>query len=312
MALRRRLWNAGVAPTVVGLVLSIAVADGWGVMSAAPVDPLPVANQRPQPAWSQVISQAAGLGLPTRFLRLMPADFVTVEFEDLHAFAAEYHPEEHRMVLNRALSFNAAGGTLRPLTTLTHREVGTLYHELFHAYLDYLRTQPERASADRDAARVLALAEAQRNCRYQTVNIAPVVQRPGVTEPRYLNDRESWEALNETWAVFVGWAIWTRLELETGGSPKTRFSQWIKRLQKAEREGELIGYYEPDDPSERAMARKRYLAKTDRISLEEVSLLLQSVLELSHTQAQRAAKVVRSGPASCRGESSGESRAPRP
>src|SRR5579884_2592022 len=52
------------------------------------------------------VSEAKKAGLPTRFIEAIPADFVTVEFDDLHAFAAEYHLDDHRLVLNQALSFN--------------------------------------------------------------------------------------------------------------------------------------------------------------------------------------------------------------
>lgn len=65
--------------------------------------------------WSQVLKEAHALGLPTKFLTAVPPSFVRFEFDDLHSYAAEYHLGEHRMVLNRALSFNGAGATLRPL-----------------------------------------------------------------------------------------------------------------------------------------------------------------------------------------------------
>ena len=65
--------------------------------------------------WRQLLSEAHALGLPTKFLKAIPPSFVRFEFDDLHSYAAEYHLGEHRMVLNRALSFNGAGATLRPL-----------------------------------------------------------------------------------------------------------------------------------------------------------------------------------------------------
>jgi hypothetical protein len=218
-----------------------------------------------------------------------------LEFEDLHDFAAEYHPEEHRMVLNRTLSFNAAGGALRPLSALTHREIGTLYHELFHAYFDYVRSEPDRVTADPQAARLVKFAEKQRLCRYQTVEITPIVQRKTVTETRHLSERESWEALNETWAIFVGWAIWSHLELSEGQGvlgDRKGFLRWLKRLVEADRHGDLIGYYEPEDPAERTIARKRYLALSHRIFPEEVKLLLETVLEVAPGQAERVIKAM--------------------
>ncbi len=249
--------------------------------------------------WRNLLTQADARGLPTRFLRVIEPGFVTLEFSDLRTFAAEYHPEDHRMVLNRVLSFNAAGGRLRPLATLTSREVSTLYHELFHAYLDYLTSRPDAAAADAESARLLAFARDQQRCRYAIVTITPVVQRKSVTEPRLLTDRESWEALNETWAVFVSWAVWTQLELLRGekGSALRRPSateSWLKRLKKADRDGEFVGYYEPEDPAERAMAQKRHLSPAHRISPREVALLLEVVLGWRDDESRRSSAVMES------------------
>ena len=247
-----------------------------------------------QPAWNRVIPEAEALGLPTRFLRQIPRDFVTLEFDELHQFAAEYHPAEHRMVLNRALSFNAAGGALRPLARMTHGELATFYHEFFHAYMDFISSAPELAARDPEAARLLTFARKQQQCRYQQVLITPVVQRKSAVEPRILTDRESWEALNETWAVFVGWAVWTRLELQAGRKAQQRqklddATGWLSRLQKADQSGELVGYYEPEDPAERAVTHKRYLAHPNRVSPREVAMLLELVLGETSELARRSA-----------------------
>lgn len=248
--------------------------------------------------WKALLAQASALGLPTHFLDVMTPGFVTLEFENLHTYAAEYHPQEHRMVLNRALSFNAAGGVLRPLATLTHQDLGTLYHELFHAYLDFLRSSPQ-AGPDPGAARLLALAQKLQQCRYQVVQITPLVQRKSSTERRILTDREAWEALNETWAVFVGWAIWTRLELAGPAGkpwrqgPKAE-ERWLQRLKKADLQGDLTGYYEPEDPIERNMTHKRYLAPAFRISPGEVALLAEVVLGDSPEEAKRTAAALES------------------
>lgn len=248
--------------------------------------------------WQGLVTQAKGLGLPTRFLRAINPGFLSLEFDDLHAFAAEYHPDEHRMVLNQTLSFNSAGGMLRPLSTLTNRELGTLYHELFHAYMDYISSRLDSAS-DPSGARLLKFAQEQQ-CRYQQVNITPIPQRKSHTEVRLLTERESWEALNETWAVFVGWAIWTRLELHEnqatskGGNARPGWREaWLKRLKKADDDGDLIGYYEPEDPAERAIARKRYLAPSHRITPDEVAVLLEVVFEDSQQESARSAVMMR-------------------
>ena len=260
--------------------------------SIIPNDPSP--DDRSKDFWPSLIAQAKAAGLPTRFLLTMDPGFVTLEFDDLHAFAAEYHPEDHQLILNRSLSFNAAGGTLKPVAHLTPRELGTLYHELFHAYMDYLSSLANPETVDPVAVRLLKFARDQQQCRYQQVSITPIVQKKGRTEVRFLTDRESWEALNETWAVFVGWTVWTHLEVQRGTQSRRATAQdfWLKRLKKADQDGDLIGYYEPENNAERSIARKRYLAPSHRITSHEVNRLLQDILEYSMGEAQRIADVL--------------------
>ena len=259
--------------------------------------------------WQSLITQAKVAGLPTQFLLAMDPGFVTLEFDDLHAFAAEYHPEEHRLVLNRSLSFNTAGGRLKQVASLAPRELGTLYHELFHAYMDYISSLANPEIAGPMAVRLLAFARDRQQCQYQQVSITPIVQRKARTEVRFLTDRESWEALNETWAVFIGWAIWTKLEVQRGPSKSGRNNAaiqgaWVNRLKKADQEGDLTGYYEPENNAERSIARKRYLAPSHRITPQEVNQLLQDVLEYSPAEAHRTSGVLPSNRVSLPGNPS--------
>jgi hypothetical protein len=252
--------------------------------------------EEPRPStermWRQLLNEAHALGLPTKFLTAVPPSFVRFEFDELHSYAAEYHLGAHRMVLNRTLSFNGAGGTLRPLRRLTHAEIATLYHELFHAYLDYLVMAAE-ASAELALDPVLAFARAQQACRYGAVLITPVVQRSSETEERFLSEHESWEALNETWAVFVGWVVWNQLELTGRAGQSIQQSgksqdEWVRRFRDADREGVFRGYYEPEGPDERAVARKRYLASALRLSEPEATVLMRDVFEFSPGLLARA------------------------
>lgn len=245
--------------------------------------------------WRQLLGEAHALGLPTKFLKAVPPSFVQFEFDDLHSYAAEYHLGEHRMVLNRTLSFNGAGAMLRPLGRLTHAEIETLYHELFHAYIDYLVTAAE-TSSEIALHPVLAFARVQQRCHYGAVLITPVVQRKGETEERFLTERESWEALNETWAVFVGWTVWNQLELTSGTERLIQKSgksqdEWVSRLRSADQEGVLRGYYEPEDSGERAVARKRYLAPASRLSESEATVLMKNVMEYPPSLLARAREV---------------------
>jgi hypothetical protein len=246
----------------------------------------------PERMWRQLLNEAHALGLPTKFLRAVPPSFVRFEFDELHSYAAEYHLGAHRMVLNRTLSFNGAGATLRPLGRLTHAEIATLYHELFHAYLDYL-VMAAGASSELGLDPVLAFARAQQACRYSEVLITPVVQRSSETEERFLSEHESWEALNETWAVFVGWVVWNQLELTGRAGQSIQQSgksqdEWVRRFRDADREGVFRGYYEPEGPDERAVARKRYLASALRLSEPEATVLMRDVFEFSPGLLARA------------------------
>jgi len=228
--------------------------------------------------------EADRLHLPTKFLREIPAHFIQFEFDDLRTYAAEYHPDEHRMVLSRSLSFNAAGRTLKPLAKLTHRELSILYHELFHAYMDYLRSSEMRsAGAESTAHELMAFARSQQVCRYTDVTIVPIAQRPQEVESRYLTESESWEALNETWAVFIGWSIWNQLEVQSQerGSrvqQPRQMAQWVRRLLAAFSNGEFRGYYVPQDAAEQRITHKRFLAKQSQLSWRETEVLMMQVL----------------------------------
>lgn len=276
--------------TAVGMVWGVLVLSG--PVAASVLAPAPDSSR----LWRALVAEARTLHLPTRFLEQIPEQFVVFEFEDLHAFAAEYHPAEHRMVLDRSLSLNGAGRTLRSLGKMTHKQLETLYHELFHAYVDFV----EHESAPSEAhASFMAFAREQQRCRYQQVFITPVIQKKGLKEERFLSEVESWEALNETWALFIGWAVWTQLEVETKGAREHRasgrtgnVSAWIARLDQAERDAVLTGYYEPEDPGEKTMARKRFLAPEFRLSAPELSTLMRDVLGSSSDLIRQAEQVL--------------------
>ena len=232
--------------------------------------------------WLNLIDQAETLHLPTGFLKEIDPDFVTVTFEDLRTYAAEYHPEDHRMILSLRLSFNKAGGALMDLERMAHHDVSLLYHELLHAYLDYIFNGPGPGKLSPQANRVLSFAREQMQCHYRFVRINPIRQRRDMTEIRFLSEEDSWEVLNETWAVFVGWQVWTKLEQQENGiGPWTDplINAWATLLSEANMSGELLGYYEPDDPEERRVARKRFIAPSNGLTPEGAELLLTVVLE---------------------------------
>jgi len=267
--------------------LAVACIIVAAAVSVRAESPQPAADLTRLPL-AALISQSEELGLPTKFLRDLPSDFVTVTFEDLHRWGAEYHPEEHHMILNRALSFNQAAGSLRPLTKMTASEVGNLYHELYHAYMDYLETKPPDPSTD--GGRLLAATQELQKCRYAEVKITPVLQRRTSTEVRYLSEREAWETQHETWGVFVQWAIWTKLELiASRGKPGLVTEGWLKRLKKADHDSILVGYYEPEDPHERKLAQKRYLSPAYRISPQEIHTIMVLLFGEPSDAADRAA-----------------------
>ena len=238
--------------------------------------------------WVRFLADAERFQLPTKFLKALPPDFIQFEFDDLRIYAAEYHPDEHRMVLNRSLSFNAAGRILKPLVQMTHKELEVLYHELFHAYMDYLSLiEKQSREAGRRSDDLLGFAREQQACRYGAVTIAPIAQRMDETESRYLTQAESWEALNETWAVFIGWTVWSQLEVQhkTGKSmfrERGQAHRWIGRLKTAFEKVELRGYYVPEDPEERRLTQKRYLAKASQLTLREAVVLMKQVLGFQH------------------------------
>lgn len=277
-------------------VLLLYAVVGTETGEAAPLGEASAREAGSSRLWNTLVLQASALGLPTRFLQVIPKNFVQFEFGDLRAFAAEYHPEAHQMILNASLSLNAASGTLKPLAKMTHQELQTLYHELVHAYIDFLGSSSP--APDGPSGRTLLnFARAQQDCRYSHVRISPIPQRKSYEEERFLSDRESWEALNESWAVFIGWAIWTELELRQmnglqAGGKEARETEWVQRLAQADRDGDLRGYYEPEDPAERQMVRKRVLSPSYRISPIEVAVLMREVLEKSEKSIRHATEAM--------------------
>ena len=263
----------------------------------------PTTPTNPRHPWPALIQQAEARGLPTGFLKQIDPDFVTVVFEDLRTYAAEYHPPDHRMILNMRLSFNEAGGALADLGRMNHHDLGLLYHELLHAYLDFIFSAPNPDTLPAEARRLLNFAQEQLRCHYRFVRINPIRQRKAASELRFLSKEDGWEVLNETWAVFIGWAIWTKLEmfpndLNAATWTPAQLSEWSERLTKANQGSELLGYYEPDDPEERRIARKRFIAPSNSITPRGVQVLLTEVLGESPDVIKASTHVIEQAKAS--------------
>jgi hypothetical protein len=276
------------------------------LLLAAPSSAAPVPNS--QTEWTRLTGELAGMGLPSRFLQLLPSEFVKLEFAELKMAAAEYHPEEHRMIFNRALSLDNQGRRFRPLREIGNYDLATIYHELFHAYFDYIdfaagtpRMPPEGARLHDAATRFVA-------CRYTVVDVILGPQQKGHQrkpriEQRRLSHSEGWDALNETWGVFVGWAIWNRLEVTNRLTLRWDWEtveEFWNRLEEAAQSGEITGYFEPADPDARKMVPRWYLASSNAISPPEIALLLEGILGESHEMAQLAVSWISSdGAKSC-------------
>ncbi len=253
----------------------------------------------PQGEWAGLTREAAAMGLPSRFLRLLPPEFVKLEFADLKNVAAEYHPDGHRMVFHLNLSEGNQGKRLRSLRQIGNHDLATIYHELFHAYFDYVEFASGSPRMTPQGARLYAEAKRFVACRYSVVEISPTApqksgQRKGRFEKRRISEGEGWDALNETWGVFVGWAIWNKLEATDRLNPATRWDwdtveDYLDRLETAYVNRELAGYFEPANQAERRGIPRWYLAPSHAISAPEVALLLEVVLDESPGMARLAA-----------------------
>jgi hypothetical protein len=253
----------------------------------------------PQGEWARLTREAAEMGLPSRFLRLLPLEFVKLEFTDLKNVAAEYHPDGHRMIFHLNLSEGSQGKRLRSLRQIGNHDLATIYHELFHAYFDYVefasgtpRMTPQGAWLYAEAKRFVA-------CRYSVVEISPTAiqksaPRKGRFEKRRISEREGWDAVNETWGVFVGWAMWNKLEATDRLNPATRWDwdtveEYLDRLETVYVNRELVGYFEPANLAERSGLPRWYLAPSHAISAQEIALLLEVILDEAPGMARLAA-----------------------
>jgi len=263
---------------LVSLILLFSVAS----VQAAPVPD-------PQGEWARLAQEAAGMGLPSRFLRLLPLEFVKLEFADLKNVAAEYHPDSHRMVFHLSLSEGNQGRRFRPVKDIPSQDLATLYHELFHAYFDYVDFASGTPKMTPQGARLYEEAKRFLSCRYTVVELSPGPSQKGVLrkqriEKRRLTEREGWDALNETWGVFVGWAIWNKLEATDRLNPAARWDwdaleDFLERLDDAYSSGDLTGYFEPANAEDRTRVPRWYLAPTHGISAPEIALLLEVILD---------------------------------
>ena len=66
--------------------------------------------------------------------------------------------------------------------------------------------------------------------------------------------------------------------MEFPGRSCVRVDRWLLRLEQALRKGDLRGYYVPEDPDERRVTQKRFLAKQSQISGGEMIVLMEQVL----------------------------------
>ncbi len=255
-----------------------------------------------QGEWARLTREAAKMGLPARFLRLLPLEFVKLEFADLKNVAAEYHPDGHRMVFHLNLSEGSQGKRFRSLRQIGNRDLATVYHELFHAYFDYVEFASGTPTMTPQGARLHTEAKRLMACRYTVVEVGPISlqkgsQRKAKFEKRRLTEREAWDALNETWGVFVGWAIWNKLEVTNRLNPALRWrwdvlEEFLDRLEAAYTDGELTGYFEPANQDERKGIPRWYLAPSYAISAPEIALLLEVILDESPGMARLAASWV--------------------
>jgi hypothetical protein len=263
------------------------------IVQAGPVPDMPG-------EWARLTTETAEMGLPSRFLRLLPLEFVKLEFADLKNVAAEYHPEGHRMVFHLNLSEGNQGQRLRSLRQVGNLDLATIYHELFHAYFDYVDFASGTPRMTPQGARLNAEAKRFAACRYSVVEVSPIsaqqnAPRNGRFEKRRITERESWDALNETWGVFVGWAIWNKLETTDQLNPVTRWDwdtveEYLDRLETAYVNRELTGYFEPANQAERRGIPRWYLGPSHAISAQEIALLLEVILDETTGMAQLAAR----------------------
>src|SRR5436305_952368 len=122
-----------------------------------------------QEEWSRLVSGLTRMGLPSTFLRLLPSEFVKLHFEDLKNAAAEYHPDGHRMIFHMNLSVEGQGQRFRPMAEIASQDLATIYHELFHAYFDYVDFAAGTPKMDSRGVRLYAEAKRLLTCRYTMV-----------------------------------------------------------------------------------------------------------------------------------------------
>jgi len=78
------------------------------------------------------------------------------------------------MVFHLNLSEGNQGQRLRSLRQIGNQDLATLYHELFHAYFDYVEFASGTPTMTPQGARLRAEAKRLVACRYTVVEVSPI------------------------------------------------------------------------------------------------------------------------------------------
>ena len=160
---------------------------------------------------------------------------------------------------------------------------------------------------DPRGARLHAEAKRLLTCRYTMVEVVVGPPQKGRqhksrVEPRRLTESEGWDALNETWGVFVGWAIWNRLETTDRLGRRWDWDAiegFLDRLDEAYQNGDISGYYVPVDVDQADAATLQQLPGVDATIADQMiagrpygsnqAFLTKLAALVSATDAQQAA-----------------------
>ncbi len=109
---------------------------------------------------------------------------------------AQYNRSTNEMRLGKNLSVDGLGRRLKPYDELSWSEIGPIFHELSHAYLDWAKEEAgKNEKANGNARRINAFANSTR-CRYENV-----VTKSGKKDT--LTESQQYDLLDETWAMWL-------------------------------------------------------------------------------------------------------------
>lgn len=187
------------------------------------------------------LDQAKANGFPVDFLyKVLPS--LKIQFGGVGSGASAEFNRKDTILLEKALSVDEeGGGGLKSYSLISDSDKGTVFHELFHAYMKWVQDESAKSGGDVEARRLADFIRTSR-CRYVNVTLTDGSKKS-------LSESDQYDLLNENWGIWFGgflmrqWAQ-TAFQSRRGVLPAGGLdAERQKLIREAAQQRKEVGYY---------------------------------------------------------------------